>query len=90
MYTESPIDIQDRVHDLPQIMLYPRDPNPARSARHTDNSGSISTQRASDRSVRYDRRAVVTHLTYQTSTHDGETPTAHQPTAPIPDYPENG
>src|SRR5439155_16544283 len=48
-------------------------PNPARWARHADSIGSISDQRASDRSVRYARRGVFTRLLYQSNIHNGGT-----------------
>jgi hypothetical protein len=37
-------------------------PNSTRLARQVESIGSISAQRASDRSVRYGRREVVIHL----------------------------
>src|SRR5438876_4139517 len=48
-------------------------PNPARWARHADSIGSISDQRASDRSVRYARRGVFTRLLYQSNIDNGGT-----------------
>ncbi len=46
-------------------------PNPARPPRQADSIGSISAQRASDRSVRYGRRGVLIMLRYQIGIHSG-------------------
>src|SRR5436190_20907165 len=54
-------------------------PNPARWARHADSIGSISDQRASDRSVRYARRGVFTRLLYQSNIHNGGTSAVSSP-----------
>src|SRR5262249_33184440 len=46
-------------------------PNPTRPARQAESIGSINAQRASDRSLRYGRRAVLIHRTYQIRIHGG-------------------
>src|SRR5262249_42494324 len=44
-------------------------PNPTRPARQAESIGSINAQRASDRSLRYGRRAVLIRRLYQIGIH---------------------